>query len=51
MEKALGHGPAAKKPVVQHDLDFLSGSMTKEDAKKFDAALKWQRRIEPEMWK
>jgi hypothetical protein len=51
MEKALGKGPAAKKPVVQHDLDFLFGSMTKEDAKKFDASLKWQRRIEPEMWK
>ena len=51
MEKALGKGPVPVKPVVKHDLDFLFGSMTKEDARKFDASLKWQRRIEPEMWK
>jgi hypothetical protein len=51
MEKALGKAPVQKNPVVQHDLDFLFGSMTKEDARKFDASLKWQRCIEPEMWK
>jgi len=51
MEKALGKGPAPKKAVVRHDLDFLFGSMTKGDAKKFDASVRRQRRIESGMWK
>lgn len=34
-----------------HDMDFLIGSWTEEEADAFDARLKEMRRIEPEMWR
>lgn len=34
-----------------HDLDFLAGSWTKQDAGVFDKAIAEQRVIDPELWK
>ena len=38
MERALGKGTGPTGPIIHHDLDFLCGSMAKDDAKKFDVA-------------
>ena len=37
--------------VRYHDLDELSGSWAREDAEEFEAALREQRSIDPELWR
>ena len=49
LEEAFG-GPAKKRRAVYHDLDFLVGSLSKEDAEVLERSLKAQRRIDPELW-
>jgi len=49
LEEAFG-APGRKKRVHYHDLDFLVGSLSKEDADALDRSLKAQRRIDPELW-
>ncbi|HEX5431888.1 MAG TPA: hypothetical protein VFW83_07980 [Bryobacteraceae bacterium] len=42
--------PDEKKTARRHDLDFLFGVWTKEEADEFDQALASQRTIDPELW-
>jgi hypothetical protein len=52
LEERLGAPSAAgPKKVLYHDLDFLCGTWTKEEADEFDASLTHQRTIDPELWK
>lgn len=53
LRKAVGLDSAqpSSRPREHHDLDFLIGSWSKEEADAFDARLKEMRQIEPEMWK
>ncbi|MEP6756395.1 MAG: hypothetical protein ABJA67_12900 [Chthonomonadales bacterium] len=39
------------KPKVYHDLDYLIGSCSKEADDEFQAILKEQKKIDPELWK
>lgn len=50
LEEATGSGPQGPK-LVHHDLDRFFGTWAKEEADTFDAALKEQRRVDPETWK
>lgn len=43
-------GAAARKRVVHHDLDRFFGTWSKAEADAFDAAVREQRQIDPEMW-
>jgi len=44
--------PNSRRATVRHhDLDFLLGSWTKQEADDFDRALAEQRTIDPELWK
>jgi hypothetical protein len=49
LEEATGAEPRGK--AVHHDLDRFFSTWTREEADAFDAALREQRRIDPEMWK
>ncbi len=50
LEEALGL--ARRKPArIYHDLDFLIGAWTEEEAREMERILKEERKIEPEMWK
>jgi plasmid stability protein len=40
-----------RKQVLYDDLDHLAGVWSEEEAAEFDATLREQRVIEPEMWK
>ena len=48
LEEAAGLRGA---PREHRDLDHLAGTWTKEEAAEFEAVLKDQRRIDPELWK
>jgi len=37
-------------PALHHDLDALAGTWTEEEGAAFEAALREQRRIDPELW-
>jgi hypothetical protein len=39
------------RAALHHDLDALAGTWTEEEAAEFEAALKEQRKIDPELWK
>lgn len=43
-------GTIKPKKRVYHDLDFLFGTWTKEEADAFDEAIKDQEKIDPELW-
>lgn len=49
LEEATGGGPKGK--AAHHDLDGFFGTWSKEEADAFDARLREQRQIDPEMWK
>ena len=53
LAEATGRGKTRpKKRVVHHDLDYLAGKWTKEEADEFDAFLKEHRSwIDPKDWK
>jgi hypothetical protein len=37
-------------PLRHHDLDALAGTWTEEEAAAFEATLREQRKIDPELW-
>jgi D-tyrosyl-tRNA(Tyr) deacylase len=48
--EAIEHGLGiAHEPVAYHDLDFLIGTWVEDP--EFDAAIKAQNQIDPELWK
>jgi hypothetical protein len=50
LEEATGvERPSGK--VVHHDLDHLAGSWTEAEYRRVSAALREQRKIDPEMWR
>lgn len=49
LEEAFGIS-GRKKRAAYHDLDFLVGSLSKEDADALDRGVKAQRKIDPEVW-
>ncbi|MBI4603082.1 MAG: hypothetical protein HY721_14080 [Planctomycetes bacterium] len=52
LEEAAGLRKERKpEEVLHHDLDWLAGSWTKEEAQAFEGALQEQRKIDPELWK
>lgn len=51
LQKAAGLAMAKEPEVVYHDLDHLAGSLSREEADELDEAIRWQRQIDPEMWK
>jgi hypothetical protein len=50
LEEATGTD-AGKKKAVHHDLDHLAGTWSEAEYQQFMAALREQRRIDPEMGK
>ncbi|MGH9367012.1 MAG: hypothetical protein ACRD3M_04985 [Thermoanaerobaculia bacterium] len=40
-----------RKRVLHHDLDGLSGSWSREEARVFERALRHARKVDPELWK
>lgn len=50
LEEQLGLRPKTSRPRCYHDLDFLFGVWSEEEAARFDAALAEQRKIDPELW-
>lgn len=48
--EALTEG-AGLGPVTYHDLDFMIGSMSVEEAAELEAEIAAQRRIDPELWR
>jgi hypothetical protein len=49
LEESLA-GPERKSRRPYHDLDHLFGTWTPEEADAFEADLKEQRRIDPDLW-
>lgn len=49
LEQAAGLSRKGRKK--HHDLDAVAGTWTDAEADAFDAALREQRRIDPELWK
>jgi len=43
-------GQRAQKSALHHDLDYLAGKWSREEAAAFEAALVEQRRVDPEHW-
>jgi hypothetical protein len=50
LEESLGLRPKGTRRHPYHDLDFLVGAWTEEEAAQFDEALAQQRKIDPEIW-
>jgi plasmid stability protein len=48
--EALVEG-AGQTAAQRHDLDFMIGSISSAEAKKMDAAIRHQRKVDPELWK
>lgn len=51
LEEAAGMLPRPTRKKVHHDLDFLFGTATREEADALDQAIVEQRKIDCEMWK
>jgi len=51
LEESLLNRSKKKERRLYHDLDWMVGSWTKEEADEFDGALAEQRTIDPEIWK
>lgn len=49
LEERLG-APPRRSTKRHHDLDFLYGTWTAEEADQFDDFLSGQRRIDPDLW-
>ena len=49
LEEAFGIS-GRRKRAVYHDLDFLVGSLSKEEADALDRSVKGQRKVDPEVW-
>ncbi len=50
LEEAAGIRRKEQRSTLYHDLDALAGSWTREEAATFEAALRKQRRVDPELW-
>ncbi len=50
LEEAAGIRRKGQGSTLYHDLDTLAGSWTKEEAARFEAVLRKQRRVDPELW-
>lgn len=51
LEGRLGAGGRKRSKPAHHDLDFLAGSWTRQEAGVFEKALAEQRVIDLELWK
>jgi hypothetical protein len=49
LEESVG-GPERKGRRLYHDLDHLFGTWTPDEAGEFEADLREQRKIDPELW-
>jgi hypothetical protein len=48
---ATGKLPEKKRRVLHHDLDHLSGLWSREESAAFEKNLRWQRKVDEELWK
>ena len=51
LQESLGKGRRKADRAVHHDLDALAGAWSKEEAARFEAALREQRAIDPDVWR
>ena len=51
LEECTGVRQTAKVRPVNHDLDALAGSWTREEAATFEQTLARQRELDPDLWK
>ena len=51
LETAIGRKRPKQAHDGHHDLDHLAGTWSKEEAARFEADLRGQRAIDPELWK
>jgi len=51
LQEAIGRKRPKKARDGYHDLDHLAGAWSTEEAKRFEAALREQRTIDPELWR
>ena len=49
LENAMGLS-RGKRRVRHHDLDSLAGTWSKQEATTFEASLREQRRVDPDLW-
>ncbi len=49
LEEAVGIRNKVQRSMLHHDLDALAGSWTKEEAVRFEAVLRKQRQVDPEL--
>ncbi len=50
LEEVVGIRSKVQRSTAHQDLDALAGSWTKEEAVTFEAVLRKQRRVDPELW-
>lgn len=51
LQESLGKGARKSAPTVYHDLDALAGSWSRDEAARFEASLRDQRAIDPDVWR
>ena len=51
LEKTTGTKEKAQKKPLHHELDHLCGIWTKREAEEFTKNVKFQRRIDEDLWK
>ncbi len=51
LEERFGKGGRKRERAVYHDLDALAGLWSKEEAARFETALRDQRAIDPDVWR
>lgn len=51
LRKATGLAQPKEAEVEYHDLDHLAGALTRAEADELEESIRWQRQIDPEMWK
>lgn len=51
LEESAGGKGKKKTPIRYHDLDYLAGTWTKQEAAAIDKLIAEQRTIDPELWK
>ncbi len=49
--ESLGKGRRKSERATYHDLDALAGSWSKEEGARFEAFLRDQRAIDPDVWR
>ena len=50
LEEHLGTSGRLRRKVLYHDLDFMAGLWTREEADAFDRTLAEQRVVDPDLW-